>query len=182
VWWFRTPLWHGIELFGLIFLLVQVPITYTMVRLDYEMRWYIVTDRSIRIREGITSIREMTMTFANIQNLTIRQGPLQRLLKISDLEVRTAGGGSGDEDSQSEEQGRGSMHIGYFRGVDQAQKIRDSILDRLKRLRDAGLGDPDDDEFARPVPTPAVGADVLKAARDLLDEARALRRCLSRVS
>ena len=178
-WWFSTPLWATIEILGLVFLIVQLPVTYMMVRLDYEMRWYIVTDRSMRIREGITSIREMTMTFANIQNLTIRQGPLQRLLKISDVRVRTAGGGSGDQDDENEDKG-GSMHVGYFRGVDHAHEIRDSILDRLKLLKDAGLGDPDDHVMARETTTPPVGADALAAARDLLGEARALRRSLSR--
>jgi membrane protein YdbS with pleckstrin-like domain len=177
-WWLGSRLWTAIELFGLIFLIVQAPITYTMVRLDYEMRWYIVTDRSMRIREGIVSVREMTMTFANIQNLTIRQGPLQRLLKISDLRVRTAGGGSGEQGEDKEDAG-GSMHLGYLRGVDQAHEIRDAILARLKVLKDAGLGDPDDAPLA---PADAVGSDVLAAARDLLGEARALRHCVSRSS
>ena len=145
------------------------------------MRWYIVTDRSMRIREGITSIREMTMTYANVQNLTIRQGPLQRLLRISDLRVRTAGGGSDEEGEDNEEKG-GSMHIGYFRGVEDAHEIRDSILTRLKQLNDAGLGDPDDDRLAPAPATASVGAEVLGAARDLLGEARALRHSLSRSS
>src|SRR5712691_9767321 len=38
-----------------------------ILRLDYEKRWYVVTDRSLRIREGVVSVREMTVTFANIQ-------------------------------------------------------------------------------------------------------------------
>ena len=37
-----------------------------LVRLDFEQRWYLVTDRSLRIREGIVNVREMTITFANI--------------------------------------------------------------------------------------------------------------------
>jgi membrane protein YdbS with pleckstrin-like domain len=165
-----------IEMIGLAALIVQAPVTYMMVRLDYEMRWYIVTDRSLRIREGVASIREMTMTFANVQNLSIEQGPIQRLLRISDLRVRTAGGGSGDEDKEHGDKEH-SMHVGYLRGVDQAEKIRDSILARLRRLKDSGLGDLDDASAAH-VPAPASGAGLLPAAREVLGECRALRRAL----
>ena len=45
----------------------SIPITYFLQRLNYEIRWYIVTDRSLRIRSGVVWLREMTMTFANIQ-------------------------------------------------------------------------------------------------------------------
>ncbi len=163
------------EIVALVFLFVQAPLTYAMVQLDYEMRWYIVTDRSLRIREGIVSVREMTMTFANVQNLAIRQGPIQRLLGISDLRVRTAGGGSGDKDKEKDDKDANSMHVGYLRGVDDAREIRDTILARLRRGKGAGLGDPDDEAVPGDV-AHAEGEDLLAAARELLGEARALRR------
>ena len=169
-----------LETFGIIALVIQMPVTYTMVRLDYEMRWYIVTDRSIRIREGVASVREMTMTFANVQNLAIEQGPVQRLLKISDLRVRTAGGGGGEHSDEEIEKLAGSLHIGYLRGVDNAKEIRDSILSRLRQLKDSGLGDPDDrsaaaqGQAAMPPTSPAT----LAAAQSLLTEAQNLRRVL----
>ncbi len=167
-----------IEIAGLVFLFAQAPLTYAMVQLDYEMRWYIVTDRSLRIREGIVSVREMTVTFANVQNLTIQQGPIQRLLGISDLCVRTAGGGSGDKDNEQDDKDADSMHVGYLRGVDDAREIRDTILTRLRRGKGAGLGDPDDAAVAGDVAHPQ-GEDLLAAARELLGEARALRRVVS---
>ncbi len=37
-----------------------------------------------------------------------------------------------------------NLHLGYFRGVANAAEIRDTILAHLKRLRSAGLGDPDE--------------------------------------
>lgn len=165
------------ELVGLVGWALQLPVTFLLVRFDYEMRWYIVTDRSLRIRHGIQQIREMTMTFANIQQITIHQGPLQRLLGISDLQVRTAGGGDGESDQKH---GTGtSMHVGFFRGVDNAEAIRDLILERLRRYRDSGLGDPDDqiqDEGAKaPAEEP-----IIQAANELLEEARALRALLAK--
>ncbi|HEX2190054.1 MAG TPA: PH domain-containing protein [Longimicrobiaceae bacterium] len=146
----------------------QVPLTFAMLRLDYELRWYIVTDRSLRIREGIASVKEKTMTFANVQNITVKQGPLQRLLGIADLEVRTAGGGGGEGGKHA---GGESLHEAYFRGVDNADEIRDVIRERVRRYRDSGLGDPDD----LPAPPVATEPELLAAAREMLAEARALR-------
>jgi len=129
--------------------IVQLPVTFALVKLDYELRWYIVTDRSLRIREGILNVVEKTMTYANIQNLSIRQNPLQRILRIHDLEVKTAGGGAANQaDSYGTKTGE-DLHTAYFRGVDNAAEIRALILDRVRRHRDAGLGDPDD-EYAAP--------------------------------
>jgi len=166
-----------VEAFGVMSFLLQLPVTLFFVFLDWEMRWYIVTDRSLRIREGVWRVNELTMTFANVQEVSIRQGPLERLLGISNLRVRTAGGGAslGSHEGESEEK---SGHIGYFRGVDNAPAIRDLILERLKRLQDAGLGDPDQSqtEIAGTEVAPPVG--VVVAACELREEARALHRSL----
>ena len=168
---------HGLELVGLGLFLAQVPLSLAAARLNYEMRWYIVTDRSMRLREGIFGVREMTLTYANVQNIAIRQGPLQRLLGIADVVVRTAGGGSGGDAHGHEGGGLGAtMHIGTLRAVDNAEQVRDLILDRLRRLRDAGLGDPDDRRHAEPKSRSVDSAELLRAAaRELLAEARALR-------
>jgi uncharacterized membrane protein YdbT with pleckstrin-like domain len=158
--------------------LAQLPLTFAMLRLDYELRWYIVTDRSLRIREGIASVKEKTMTFANVQNITVKQGPLQRLLGIADVEVRTAGGGGGGGEGKGQATGE-SLHEAYFRGVDNAEEIRDVVRERVRRFRDTGLGDPDDVHAlppARPAPTGEhADAELAAAAREMLAEARALR-------
>lgn len=159
------------EALAVIGLVTAAPITYLMVHLDYQLRWYIVTDRSLRIREGLVRVREKTMSFANIQNVSIRQGPVQRFFGIADVEVRTAGGGGSD--STHGTQSDTSMHLGYFAGVENAEEIRDAILLRVRQLRDSGLGDPDSE------PAVEEGADLLAAAADLLGEARAFRRSLA---
>ena len=170
---------HVVELFAFVLLLLQMPFTYFVVRLDFEMRWYIVTDRSLRIRHGVINVREMTMTFANIQQMTVRQGPLQRLLGLADLQVQTAGGGGSGEKGSSHGHGAGeSMHVGFFRGVDNAEQIRDLIVERLRSFRDAGLGDPGDHSQRRLAETPT-DLSVRNAAYGLLEEARALRKYLA---
>jgi membrane protein YdbS with pleckstrin-like domain len=163
------------EVIGIVGFLVQLPLSLVPVILDWEMRWYIVTDRSLRIREGVWKVSEMTLTFANVQEVSIRQGPIERLFGIANLRVRTAGGGGriNPHETQSEEK---SGHIGYFRGVDNAPAIRDLILERLKRLRDAGLGDPDQPQAEIAVEESMLSPGVVDAARELLSEARALRR------
>ncbi len=179
----------GLLIFG--FLLVQSIFSYVMMRLDYEMRWYKITDRSLRIREGVVHVREMTMTFANIQNMSITQGPIQRALKISDLRVQTAGGGAVMAEQQQGQSEFFNMHIGYFRGVDNAEEIQEIMRDRLKRLRDAGLGDQDDSragegEEGAPersaVATPVVATEVIAAAGELLTETLAFRRAVEKLA
>ena len=153
--------------------LATLMFSYATLRLDYEMRWYMVSDRSLRIREGVVHVREMTMTFANIQNISISQGPLQRIFGIADLKVETAGGGGGQH-----QQGAGvlnQLHTGFFRGVDNAESIRDLMLQRLKRLRDSGLGDEAESETDETKPPGLTPASIL-ALRALRDEAVAFRR------
>ena len=166
---------HSLEIAALGLFLLQMPFSLASARLNYEMRWYIVTDRSLRIREGIFGVREMTLTFANVQNISIRQGPLQRLLGIADVVVKTAGGGSSTAHGEGGGGGGESMHTGTLRAVDNAEQVRDLILDRLRHFRDAGLGDPDDAHAA----TEAAAMTAADAARELLAEARALRRALA---
>jgi len=113
------------EVIGIVGFLVQLPVSLFLVLLDWEMRWYIVTDRSLRIREGVWRVNEMTMTFAN-----------------------------------------------------NAPAIRDLILERLKRLRDAGLGDPDQPQAEAEASSEETPSGLLDAAHEMLTEARALRRAV----
>ena len=64
------------------FLILAPPFSYMLQRLNYELRWYIMTDRSLRIRSGIWSVEEIAMTFANIQDLQITAGPVQGWLGL----------------------------------------------------------------------------------------------------
>jgi uncharacterized membrane protein YdbT with pleckstrin-like domain len=165
-----------ILMLALPFLLLKLLFSYAAVRLDYERRWYLVTDRSLRVREGVQQVREITVSFANIQNVSITQGPIQRLLGIADLRVDTAGGGGMvTVGSQLEP----ALHAAFFRGVDNAERIRALIQDHLRNVRDTGLGDPDDAHSLHP-PAPVqapVHADetVLAVLRQIRAAARELR-------
>lgn len=183
----RMPLWiintlEVLKLLGVVLFVVQLPFSYAAVRLEYEQHWYIVTDRSLRIRSGLVAMLESTMSFANLQQVVVQQGPLQRLLGLADVRVQSAGGGG---DHQPGKGRRESLHTGVFHGVDNAHEIRDLILERLKRFREAGLGDPEDlrakahPAATTPAPAPAATPETLAAAHELLAEARALRAALA---
>ncbi len=144
-----------------------------VLQLDYEKRWYVVTDRSLRIREGVVSVREMTVTFANIQNISVSQGPLQRHFKIADLRVDTAGGGG----AESAKRPGLNLHTAWFRGIENAEEVKALIQARLRGLKDSGLGD---HEEQRAAARSASDAHVATALREVLAEARALRTAASR--
>lgn len=154
-------------------LLIELLIGYAVVSLDYDLRWYMVSNRALRIREGITTVKEKTIALANIQNISVRQGPLQRLLGISDVEVRTAGGSEPQAGKGNGAQAGEPMHVAYFRGVENAGEIRDLLRDSVRRYGDAGLGDPDD------VVDVADERNAVEAARALLSEVRQLRESLA---
>ena len=169
---------RGFEVFAIAAWLLQLPVTFAIIRLDYELRWYVVTDRAARLREGVLTLTEMTFTLVNVQDIRIQQGPLQRLLGLADVELRTAGG----SESSAAQPGHGSstsrnLHLARFRGVDNAQEIRDLVLERMKRARDAGLGDPDD---AAGEPDATGPSALERAARELMAESAALRLAVSR--
>jgi len=170
------PLVRTVETMLLGFWLLQLPITFAILHLDYRLRWYIVTDRAARLREGIVRLREMTFTLANVQDIRIRQGPLQRALGLADLELRTAGGSEALPGAHGRNAGE-NLHLARFRGVANAEAIRDLVVDRMKKARGAGLGDPDDAPAptARPLPE-----SIAAAALELAQEARRLREAATR--
>jgi uncharacterized membrane protein YdbT with pleckstrin-like domain len=156
--------------------LVQLPFSLAALRLDFDMRWYILADRSLRIREGVISLQEKTMTFANIQQITIRQNPLQRLLGISDVQVRSAGGGASSSGGKHAQVGE-AMHEAFFRGVDNADEIRSAVRERVRRCQDditGQSGQPEARSTPRRNDPPA-----LLAARELRSEIGALSRVLT---
>jgi membrane protein YdbS with pleckstrin-like domain len=147
-------------------------ITWIVVRVDYDLRYYVVTDRSLRVREGAWSVREMTITYANVQNLRVVQGPLMRILGIWTLRVDVAGGGGKAREPHAE----GGHHVSVA-GIDDAHALRDLILGYLRSARaGAGLGDLDDeaDGAARSRPAGALSPAALVALERLAAASAAL--------
>jgi membrane protein YdbS with pleckstrin-like domain len=161
------------------FVLLDCLLRLAVLRLQYEKRWYVVTDRSLRVREGVVTVREMTVNFANIQNIAISEGPIQRALGIADLRVETAGGG-GASSQHNRHQPMENLHSAWFRGINNASEVRELIQQRLRLLKDSGLGD--HEELSRPGPArgPVTGVAasgaLLAALHGVHAEAQALRQ------
>jgi PH (Pleckstrin Homology) domain-containing protein len=146
-------------------------VAYLAIHLRYDTTWYVMTERSLRIRRGIWIIHETTITFENVQNVTVNQGPIQRFFGIADVLVETAGGGS----QHAEAHGGPTMagHRGLVEGVSNAPEIRDLLMQHLRRSRFAGLGDELVHVPARPA-APAWTAEHLAALREIRGAAEAL--------
>ena len=157
-------IWLVLEAGAVGVFVASIPITYFLQRLNYEMRWYIVTDRSFRIRSGVVWLQEITMTFANIQGIRVNANPIERLLGLANVEVRSAGGGDTAHGEPT------SGHVGKFAGVDNAEAIRDLLVERLRVYCDSGLGEKTV-EAREPLS--------LSAAREVLQETKALRNSLA---
>jgi membrane protein YdbS with pleckstrin-like domain len=112
---------------------------YLAIHLRYDTTWYVVSQRSLRIRSGIWIINEATITFENIQNVTVESGPIERFFGIGNVIVDTAGGASGGHTAHGK--GSENLHQGVIAGVSNAAEIRQMVLSRLSLSRAAGLGD-----------------------------------------
>ena len=146
-------------------------ITFISRRINFRLRWYVVTDRSLRIRSGVFAIKELTMTYRNVQEIRVTAGLLENAMKLATVEVHAAGGGGGGT-----KQG-GVGHVGKLEGLANANEIRDLIVERLRQYRDAGLGDPLPAQHGG---AHAHDADALAAAEAVLEEAKGLRAEVAR--
>lgn len=163
---FVSPKWGAIlALPALVMALLPAVVAYIAIHLQYDTTWYVMTQRSLRIRRGIWTINETTITFENVQNVTVNQGPLQRFFGIADVQVDTAGGGG--QGHGKGQPGASSSHRGIIEGVADPQRIRDLILSRLRHSRTAGLGDEHPEPVAAARWSPAHIA-ALREIRDLL--------------
>jgi membrane protein YdbS with pleckstrin-like domain len=132
----RSPVGAALLVGGGTFLfLLWVILDHWAMQLRFDHTWYVMTDRSLRIRRGIWTIQEGTVTFENVQNVRVRQGPLQRWFGIADVVLETAAAGVPTS------QGTATASQAVIEGVADAPAIRDRIAERMRRSRSAGLGD-----------------------------------------
>lgn len=147
-----------------VFEFLAIAFALVVVRVDYEMRHYLVGDRSLRVAQGAWKREEVTLSYANVQNLEVTQGPIERVFGFKSLTVSTAGA-----DSQP---GHAASHQVTLVGLENADELRELILKMLHQHRDAGLGEP------------ATAHGELPAQRlvEIRDAALALRQAAQRMS
>ncbi len=142
-----------------------------LARLRFRTMWYALTDRSLRARHGLWTIHEVTITYENVQNVSVTQGPLMRLFGIWKLDIQTAGGSRKAAHSDnpmlsglliavqivanllpggaafasagatSGRSKRGVAATGTIHGLLDPLPVRNGIMEKVKRSRSAGFGD-----------------------------------------
>lgn len=163
---------YAIWVVSIVAVAVSGALSVVSVRLDFDFHYYVMTDRSLRIRRGIWEQVEATLTFVNVQNVRVVQGPLERLFGIASVVVDTAG--SAGKVSEKEDPFL-QHHRGVIRGIPDAHALRDRIMDRMRKSKSAGLGDHDDHPDHPAEKAPGSETELLTAIRD---EARALAQDL----
>ena len=58
-------------------------IAFVAIHVRFDTTWYAMTDRAIRMRRGVWIIHETTISFENVQNVKVTQGPVQRHFGIA---------------------------------------------------------------------------------------------------
>lgn len=164
----QEPVFYLLLLVPIFILLPLFWLSFVALRLRFDCTWYVLTERALRIRRGLIVIQETTITYENVQNVSVQQGPLQRIFGVSNITVETAGGGGASAGAA----GAGS-HGGLIEGIDRAEELRERIMTQVRRSRSAGLGDEHLEEIHLEAPGP-VGtgtgwteiASVLREIRD----------------
>ena len=169
---FAVGLWLWLALLPVFIVVAILPdiVVYVAIHLRYDTTWYVLSDRSVRIRRGIWTITETTITFENVQDVKIDQGPIQRVYGISDIVIQTAGGGGGGHHGEHT-----TAHVGRIEGIADPARIRDLIMSRVRRSRSAGLGDEhkDAEPPAAPMTRWSSGhLEMLREIRSALSEVR----------
>ena len=132
----------GVERWGIVIAialalveLAIVAFSLVVTRVDWEMRHYLVGDRSLRVSLGAITRKEVTVSYANVQNLEVSQGPLERIFGFKTLRLSTAGAGGSQQPGEN-------LHVIELPGLENADAIRELMLGMLKHEKDAGLGEP----------------------------------------
>lgn len=109
--------WAGVDIpvtWAVVVLVVGVALT---VAASWVMRYftqYTITTRRLQIRRGILSKTETSADVDRIQNITVFQSPLDRILKVGQIDFDTASDDPSDRFS--------------FSGVDGPQALRERIV------------------------------------------------------
>lgn len=126
----------GVVLSVIIVILEFIAIGFALVtvRVDFELRHYLVGDRSLRVAQGAWKREEVTLSYANVQNIEVTQGPIERLFGFKSLTLSTAGADTSP--------GAEHSHLVNLVGLEHAEELQQLILGMLRHAKDAGLGEP----------------------------------------
>lgn len=88
---------------------------------------YAITTKRLHIRVGILAKTESSTNVDRIQNITVRQSPVDRIMKVGSIEFETASDTPSDRFS--------------FIGVNHPQSLRDRIMEARDAEKTSGIRD-----------------------------------------
>lgn len=150
--------WHMlVSALGMLAFISQLLLTLVGIWASHRYAWVVANGENLRLYQGGLNIHDVTMRYAVVQQVRLRQGPMQRLFGIGDVEISSAAG-------QDDEAG-GSRMV-RVRNIARSTELRDLVRSRA--------------EATRRLPSPPDVSDAQVAAAELLQAARELRIVLER--
>ncbi len=121
---------YYIIVFSIIFIILII-FDYIWAKLSYHFYRYELAEDAYKSERGVIWKRYVSIPYSRIQNVDIYRGLLARLLGLSDIQVQTAGYGAPNAISSE----------GRLPGLskEEAEKIRDELIRRVKEAKDQGL-------------------------------------------
>lgn len=142
-------------------------VNYVALYLEYDTTWYAVGESSVRTRSGVWINREITVNYDNVQNVSVKQGPLQRRFGISVVRIDTAGMQSAGNQYQTASAAGVSLV-----GLSNAEEVKQLIQKRCDASQSAGLGD--EESVATGAATRGWSSAHIEMLREIRDAAKAL--------
>jgi len=134
-----------------------VPLIYLYFR--YHTMRYDFDEEGISMRWGILFRREITLTYARIQDIHLTSNILERWLKLARIQIQTASASAAAE-----------MTI---EGLHEFEGVRDYLYTKMRGVRSGTTG-------SRPVAAAAPQDDLASALREVAAELRAVREALEK--
>lgn len=157
---------------GIIGYIIRASFTFAEAWLKLRTHWYMLGEEGLYIREGFLQVHELSIRFANIQQVTLKQNLLQRYFNIADVEVQTAGGsGKANNEGDGVNTDKRIGHLAVFRSVENPEELRNMLRGYVGKQSQPTPEHPEPATVDQ-TNTPAV----LQAAQSLLNEAQALRK------
>jgi len=143
-------------LFGPAFIFALIPYYFRFVTMRYQ-----VDTEGISMRWGILFHREISLTYARIQDIHLSSNFVERWFGLARIQVQTASGSASAE-----------MTI---EGLTQYEEIRDFLYSRMRGVREPEAPAVDQ---ASPLSLPGSVGELTAALRDVAAEVRQLREAL----
>lgn len=117
-----------LPLAGLLLLAMPVPLAVALLR--RRCHRYALAATSVQVTRGVLVQRDWTVPYGNVQAISVRRGPVQRMLGIATVRIDTAGG-----------RGISRPHVHDIDEADAAAFVSDLIV-RVEGSRQANAGRP----------------------------------------